>query len=183
MRAQSDLDRLLTAWTPSDDQQSALLERYRGFASEHGQASLEKSGGPVHFTASLIPFDEDLTRVLLVFHAKAQRWLQPGGHVEADDVSVEAAARREGREECGVPIDGALVPAQLDAHELGGRFACHEHLDIRFATRVPSDAVPHVSDESEDVRWFPVDDPVVREEVGALVAAGLAALRSAGRAG
>lgn len=177
MTIPEDVPGLLARWRPHDASQAALVRRYLEFADEHGKAASEKTGGPVHFTASLIPFSDDLGRVLLVFHKKARRWLQPGGHIEPGDASVEAAARREGREECGVEIDGDLVPAELDAHLLGERFACREHLDIRFATRVPSSSVPHVSDESEDVRWFAVDDPVVTGSVGALVAAGLAALR------
>lgn len=174
-----DLVRLLSGWPEADRQQALLRQRYLAFA-ERGDASLRKPGGPVHFTASLLPFSDDLTRVLLVFHKKARRWLQPGGHIEEADASILAAARREGVEECGVAIDDTLVPAQLDAHELGGGFACHEHLDIRFAVRVPGDAVPHVSDESEDVRWFAVDDELVLAELGALVNEGLVALRGQG---
>jgi len=110
-----------------------------------------------------------------VFHRKAGRWLQPGGHIEVGDASIAEAARREGVEECGIAIDGDLVPAELDAHVLGGGFSCHEHLDLRFAVRVPADAVPHASEESDDVAWF--DLAAVPHELGLLVAAGLRALR------
>lgn len=176
MTQHDNLVRLLSQWPVADGEQALLLSRYRDFAAA-GDSSLRKAAGPVHFTASLLPFSDDLTRVLLVFHKKARRWLQPGGHIEEADASIVEAARREGVEECGVAIDGDLVPAELDAHVLGGGFSCHEHLDIRFAVRVPGDAVPHVSDESEDVRWFGVDDPLVRAELAGLVAAGLRALR------
>lgn len=169
-----DLVRLLSHWPVAEGRQALLLERYLAFA-ERGDASLRKAGGPVHFTSSLLPFSHDLTRVLLVFHGKARRWIQPGGHIEEGDPSILEAARREGREETGIAIDGPLVPAELDLHALGDRFTCHEHLDIRFVTRVDGDAVPLVSAESEEVAWFPVDDPVVLREVGPLVAAGLKA--------
>lgn len=173
-RIHDSLVRLLSDWPAADGGQALLLSRYLDFA-RGGASALRKDGGPVHFTASLLPFSEDLTRVLLVFHRKAGRWLQPGGHIEEGDASIPDAARREGVEECGIAIDGDLVPAELDAHVLGGGFSCHEHLDIRFAVRVPGDAVPHASDESEDVAWF--DLASVPPELGPLVAAGLRSLR------
>ena len=82
-----DLVRLLSDWPEADGQQALLRQRYLAFA-ERGDASLRKEGGPVHFTASLLPFSDDLTRVLLVFHKKARRWLQPGGHIEEADASI-----------------------------------------------------------------------------------------------
>ena len=175
-RQHDTLVRLLSGWPTADRGQALLVSRYLDFAAR-GDASLRKDGGPVHFTASLLPFSHDLTRVLLVFHKKARRWLQPGGHIEMGDESILEAARREGVEECGIAIDGDLVPAQLDAHVLGGGFTCHEHLDIRFAVRVPGDAVPVTSEESEDVAWFEVDG-AVPAELWPLVAAGLTALRA-----
>lgn len=171
----TDLVRLLSDWPVADGGQALLLERYLAFA-DRGDASLRKAGGPIHFTASLLPVSHDLSRVLLVFHGKARRWIQPGGHIEDGDLSILEAARREAIEETGIPIVGPLLPAELDTHRLGSGFACHEHLDIRFAVRVDGDATPRVSDESEDVRWFGVDDDVVRREVGHLVSASLRAL-------
>jgi hypothetical protein len=32
------------------------------------------------------------------------------------------------------------------------------HLDVRFLARAPEGARPEVSDESIDVRWWPVED-------------------------
>ncbi len=43
-----------------------------------------------HFTASAFVIDEDGERTCLVLHEKLGRLLQPGGHVEDDDESLEA---------------------------------------------------------------------------------------------
>ena len=48
-------------------------------------------------------------------------------------------------------------PAQLDRHALGGGFSrCTEHLDLRWVAVAAPGAVPVVSEESEDVAWWPV---------------------------
>ena len=31
------------------------------------------------------------------------------------------------------------------------------HLDVRYLVRAPAGAVPVISDESDDLRWWPVD--------------------------
>ena len=51
------------------------------------------------------------------------------------------------------------------------------HLDIQFAAQAPADAVIAVSDESLDLRWWPLDDlppdadPALRRLVGLAAAA------------
>jgi len=45
----------------------------------------------------------DKGKILLIHHNILQRWLPPGGHVEADDTSMLMAALREIEEETGLP--------------------------------------------------------------------------------
>ncbi|MEO6512792.1 MAG: NUDIX domain-containing protein [Nocardioides sp.] len=98
--------------------------------------------------------------MLLNLHGKARRWFAFGGHLEPDDATLAAAALREAREESGVA--GLVLhpqPLHLDAHVVGfcdPRGDVH-HLDVRFAARAPAGVRPEVSDESLDVRWWPVD--------------------------
>jgi 8-oxo-dGTP pyrophosphatase MutT (NUDIX family) len=54
------------------------------------------------FTASVYLIDNQ--KVLLIYHPKLQKWLPPGGHVEADETPAEAA-RREVLEETGLEIE------------------------------------------------------------------------------
>jgi 8-oxo-dGTP pyrophosphatase MutT (NUDIX family) len=103
---------------------------------------------------------DDHRRVLLTLHAKAGRWFQLGGHCEPADDSLAAAALREATEESGV---GGLVidpvPVHLDEHPVSfcGAPGVVHHLDVRFVAVAPAGVVPVVSEESEDVRWWPVD--------------------------
>ena len=50
---------------------------------------------PDHLTASAIVVDPDRGLVLLGLHAKAKLWLQMGGHIDAEDGGIAAAALRE----------------------------------------------------------------------------------------
>jgi 8-oxo-dGTP pyrophosphatase MutT (NUDIX family) len=90
-----------------------------------------------HFTASAFVVDESGTRACLVAHAKLGRLLQPGGHIEPTDLSLEAAALREAREETELALDfhpTAPRPFDLDIHLIPahGDDPEHYHLDVRY---------------------------------------------------
>ena len=154
-----DAQRLLRTWSAPDAEQ----ERRRLGFLDHLDAeptAMWRDGSPSHLTASCVVLDADATHVLLTLHRKAGLWLQFGGHHEVGDSSVHAAAAREAREESGI-TDLDLRPdvVDLDRHALGGGFTrCAEHLDVRFVAVANPDAQPAVSEESDDVRWWPVVD-------------------------
>ena len=122
---------------------------------------LDRCGGPAHVTASCVVFSPDFTRVLLTHHAKGRFWVQFGGHVEPGDATVRDAALREAREESGVQDFPWLSPHPVDvhSHDLPGAFgACATHHDVVYGAVLSPDAHTQVSDESLDVKWFPIDD-------------------------
>ena len=138
---------------------AGLRDEYLAFLAEHGPAALERGGGPEHITASCFVLSPGLDRVLLCYHRKGRFWVQLGGHVEAADASVPAAAEREAREESGLAALTLLgaVPLDLDRHGLGGGFRCSAHWDIGYGAIADPAAPLAVSDESEDLAWWPVD--------------------------
>ena len=80
---------------------------------------------PGHMTASAVVLSPDRTQLLLVFHRRLGRWLQPGGHVEPKDASILETALREVAEETCATVDAAIEPvlAGIDVHEIPGRRA------------------------------------------------------------
>jgi 8-oxo-dGTP pyrophosphatase MutT (NUDIX family) len=112
--------------------------------------------------------------VLLTLHSRIGRWLQTGGHIEASDNTLEAAAVREAREESGL-FDLALEPSPLllSKHEVAcGTIRPTYHLDVQYLVIANQMASPQVGDESLDVRWFAHDElPEVDDSVVALVRA------------
>ena len=98
---------------------------------------LSRDEPTAHFTASAYVIDETRVRACLVEHAKLGRLLQPGGHLEPDDASLEAAAMREAHEETALEVElhpTAPRPFDLDVHEIPGRPGepAHFHLDVRY---------------------------------------------------
>lgn len=122
---------------------------------------LDRSGGPAHVTASCVVFSPDFTNVLLTHHAKGRFWVQFGGHVEPGDPTVREAALREAREESGVQdfLWFSQHPIDVHSHDLPGAFGkCATHHDVVYGAILSPDERTHVSDESLDVKWFPVDE-------------------------
>lgn len=158
MSLAADVRRLVAEFAPLSDHERAAQSDFAGFFPDD-DGPIARDDGPDHTTASALVFDPSLTRTLLVFHGKGRFWVQPGGHLEPGDVSIVEAALRELREETGVIADPPAPPVyDLDHHALSSAFGrCTSHLDIGVALVVDADAALTVSDESEDVRWWPID--------------------------
>ena len=95
---------------------------------------------PGHITGSSWIVNQDGSKVLLVKHAKLNKWLQPGGHADGDE-NVFRVALREANEETGLE-DLTLVGEGLfdiDIHSIPERkdlpFPKHDHYDVRFLFR------------------------------------------------
>jgi 8-oxo-dGTP pyrophosphatase MutT (NUDIX family) len=149
----------LRDWRPPSAQQAALRDRYVDHLLAHPDG-LTRGCLPDHLTASTLVLSADANAVLLTLHAKAHRWFQFGGHVEPGDATLADAALREAAEESGM---AGLVfdptPVQLSEHAVPfcGATGDVHHLDVRFVAVAPDGAEHSVSDESLDVRWWPVD--------------------------
>ena len=166
----------LRGWTTPDAEQERLRTTYVAHLQAHPDGVLREPC-PDHLTASTLVLSADRSHVLLTLHRKAQRWFQLGGHLEPDDARLVDAALREATEESGIP-DLLLdpTPVRLDLHPVP---FCHadgraRHLDVQFVTTAQPHARGALSEESLDLRWWPVDDlPAEQTGVRELVEAAL----------
>jgi 8-oxo-dGTP pyrophosphatase MutT (NUDIX family) len=114
---------------------------------------------PGHFTASALVVSRTHERVLLISHPTLHLWLQPGGHIERDDVEPSAGAAREVLEETGLTASIAEGLFDVDIHEIPARGSApaHLHFDLRFLATVDGLPAPGGA-ESVDARWLdPLD--------------------------
>jgi 8-oxo-dGTP pyrophosphatase MutT (NUDIX family) len=137
---------------------------WRALLDEVGAALLTRHAAPSHVTASAVVLSPDAALTCLVLHHRLGLWVQPGGHLEPEDMTLPLAAAREVEEETG--LSGELLPhvVALSRH----RAPCRPgevdwHLDVQhvlvaegvFSVPGPLD---FVSPESRQVAWWPVGE-------------------------
>ncbi len=149
---------LLTGWHAPDPAQDSLRHAVLAFLHARDDAC-RRECVPGHVTASTLVLDNSGQRVLLTLHPRLGRWVQLGGHCEDADDDIIAAARREATEESGVAglrIEPDLIAVHV--HPVTCSLGVPtRHLDLQFAAHAPAGARIAVSDESLDLRWWPID--------------------------
>ena len=164
-------------------EQEALQQRILDFCAAHPDA-LYRSCLDGHLTGSALVVDPSRNATLLIHHAKLDRWLQPGGHVDGNG-DLAASALREALEEVGIEGLEVCEPAiDLDIHAIPerGDEPAHLHLDVRFLVIAPPDAAATINHESLDARWVTSEDAeglIASDELRRLVDKGLAIAGSA----
>ena len=155
---------LLQSHVPQDEAEAVHLERMKGFAQTLERPFSRHQPG-AHFTGSALVVDPNGERLVLLHHAKLNRWLQPGGHCdESDSGFLQKTALREAAEETGckvrlhpllsqtLDVDVHIIPARSTETE-------HLHLDVRFLVLADNpEALTFDAQESLGVRWVSFDE-------------------------
>lgn len=118
-----------------------------------------------HFCASVFVINPINKKILLVKHGMFDKWVQPGGHIEDDEVPEEAAVR-EVFEETGIKVTllGERFPREDDFIKPLGiqknrTLKGNTHIDIIYAG-IPNnfDSELILSEESTGIGWFSRDE-------------------------
>jgi 8-oxo-dGTP pyrophosphatase MutT (NUDIX family) len=162
-----DTNRLLDSlagYMAFDGVEQRSLDRMREFLRTT-PAPFSRSTLEGHITGSAVLINPERSVMLMIWHEKLGRWLQPGGHCEPnDDADVQATALRELLEETVLPASSlqlvSAVPFDVDVHPIPARAQepDHFHYDVRFLFELAGE--PDL--ESKSYRW------VLVEEVAAL---------------
>ena len=154
-----DLIYQLKNYSTRYSEEAAFVDQFNTLL-DHPDA-YERHHLPGHITGSAWIVDPKNQSVLLVHHAKLNKWLQPGGHSDGDENTI-AVALKEAREETGImnfelpsysifDIDIHPIPSRMDIPE-------HLHYDIRFIFYASVNDRIIVSEESHDVKWIAFKD-------------------------
>ena len=160
----------LRAWEAPDPGQDSTRHAVLAFLLARPDAC-ERACVPGHVTASTLVLRRDLSRApeaLLTLHPRLGRWVQLGGHCEATDADILSAALREATEESGIAdlrIDPELAAVHVHPVTCSLGVPTH-HLDLQFLAYAPAGAEPVISEESLDLRWWPLDDAPVEFDYG-----------------
>jgi len=167
----NDVLQLLDRFTPDDDEHAKESVRRTRDLLRRATDPFDRSHfTPGHMTASAVVLAEDHKRVLLVYHERLARWLQPGGHVEPGDDTIADTARREVLEETGVVLLERLPHiVGVDVHPIPAAQGepPHYHHDIVFRLHAASEELR--TPPGQRARWCHIrelrryaDDPLVR---------------------
>jgi 8-oxo-dGTP pyrophosphatase MutT (NUDIX family) len=173
--------KMLTDYCPYDDREAVMWKQIRDFVACTPDC-FERTCAVGHITGSAWVVNRDLSRVVLMHHAKLDRWFQPGGHCDGER-DVLAVALREAREETGLHVSpfspynfssnklaangcnkGGVKIFDIDVHFIPARGLEPEHLhyDVRFMLLADDAVGPHSNAESRAVAWFDLDEAMRR---------------------
>jgi 8-oxo-dGTP pyrophosphatase MutT (NUDIX family) len=182
--AHRDAVAVLRAYDDPELDQRSLAAALLAFLEARPDAT-SRSCRPGHLTATTVVLDATGERTLLTLHRRVGAWLPLGGHLEPADTTLAGAALREATEESGIPgLRLDPVPLYLGVFPVTCSLGVPtRHLDVIHGAVAPAGAIEVRSDESEDLRWFPVDalPPDVPPDVPVAVARAVARLTAAAR--
>jgi len=118
-----------------------------------------------HFCVSVYVYDDKNDKMLLVKHKKMGKWVQPGGHIEANE-SPEEAAIRETFEETGLKVEliGERKPRDIDfiiplAIQNNKVKDDHYHMDFVYVAKVVgNNELVKNEEETDGIAWFSLED-------------------------
>jgi len=108
--------------------------------------------------------NKERTKALMTHHLKLNRWLQLGGHLEAEDNTIVDSCIRELKEESGLNRFDVLSNDifDMDVHKIPTSkkgVSEHFHFDVRMLFEADeNESIQFDKSESNNVRWMAFED-------------------------
>lgn len=149
----------LANYAPSDPVEAGYVPRFEQLLRHPDCYKRSLASG--HLTASCWVLDHSKTKVLLLHHAKLDKWLQPGGHADGDEnllrVATKELSEETGLTDCVLLTEGIF---DIDIHLIPERknVPAHDHFDVRFAFVAPPNARINKNHESHALAWVQLSE-------------------------
>lgn len=151
-------------FSKAEGSEVAIALRMHDYLVSIGSQAFDRNTRPAHFTGSALVVSPDGTQVLLLWHKKLQKWLQPGGHADGD-ADLEHVAVREVHEETGLEVD-LMHPGiyGVDWHPIPAnpKESAHEHADCVYLVKARTWNTAMQLDEVEQLKWFAPKDAIAQ---------------------
>lgn len=123
------------------------------------------------YTASGLILNKEMNKILLIFHNKLQKWMQPGGHCEPNE-SPEETVIREVQEELGIKTsivsnnveklilsenEWAVPSPYCILHEIipaSSKDVEHLHVDFFYILEAEETEISLEDGKILDAKWF-----------------------------
>ena len=143
-----------------EDEKSTMLNFIK-----NNEDVLTRNNKIAHVTVSGWIFNEDKTKVLMIYHNIYNSWAWIGGHADGED-RLKEVLLKEIEEETGLKnvkfLSDDIYSIKIvtaDNHIKRGKYVgSHLHLDIQYALEASEKEPTRIKeDENSGVKWIPVD--------------------------
>jgi 8-oxo-dGTP pyrophosphatase MutT (NUDIX family) len=119
-----------------------------------------------HLASQGFLFNKDFSKVLLLHHKSLDMWIQPGGHMDPEDIDLVKATKREVLEETGlqdctylpVDVNNPLMPICISINTIPANLKKtegeHYHFDLAYVFVTENEDINIDISESNNCKWI-----------------------------
>ena len=135
---------------------------------QSGENVFSRSDKAAHMTASAWVVNQDMSKVLMIYHNIYNSWGWLGGHADGEE-DLLAVAMREVKEESGLkhiePVMNSIFSLEIltvDGHVKRGSYvSSHLHLNLTYLIRANEEEAIRVKpDENSGVAWYGLEEAI-----------------------
>lgn len=162
-----NLKKLIKNYKPYNKQEAKDKEMMLWYMEIFGKKSLSRRCILGHFTASVMLFNEEHTKVLMCYHLIDKSWEFLGGHADEEE-DLRAVAIREVQEEAGIKKYHLINSGEIASltcipcagHMKNGEYVpSHVHLDLAFVGEASEGEELIVKpDENNGLEWISIKE-------------------------
>lgn len=157
--------KLIDTYVPIGEFEVADLAYVKDAIIHYGKALFDRYPA-MHFSASAMIFNQEMTKTVLIFHKLYNSWGWVGGHMDSN-TDFRAVALKEAQEETGLknlrllmeePVSIEVLPVWYHMKK-GVAISSHQHLNVSYILIADENEKLTINKlETNGVKWIMVSD-------------------------